>query len=125
MAGGAHRAPEKVSLRDHMMALLAAADLRHEQRYQAQEQAVRNALASIGARLDLLNESRATINDAVSRQVSSDKFDATIHAQNSKIEDLKEYVDKTSGGRAGALLGWQLLTGAALLGLALYAAFHR
>lgn len=123
MSKGRHRAEPGVSVLDHVMALLNALELRLEQRWQAQEAAVKAALVAIGARLDLLNESRGTISDTVAKQVTADRFDTKMKALDDKIADLTARVGSSEASKKGQLLGWQLVSGAALLGLALYAAF--
>ena len=50
-----------VTLRDHLDALWQERDRRLEERWRAQEDALRKALASMDRRLDLLNELRENV----------------------------------------------------------------
>jgi hypothetical protein len=139
-------AEERVSLKEHLLTLRQLdqdaerrfqdeRDLRYQQRFEAQraenaalqlasQRALDAALIAIQARLDLLNESRATISDVVAKQVSTEKFDTTISSMMDLIAALTARLNETRGRSAGLDMGWKILLGAGALALAIWGAFR-
>jgi hypothetical protein len=85
---------------------------RYEQRFQSSETALVNARDSINRRLDLLNELRQGV-----------ATEAEIKALTKVVDDLKDRINIRDGKSSGLSAGWAVLVGAAMLALAIFAAF--
>lgn len=100
------------TLREYLMALLAEADLRYQQRFDAQTKAVEAALLAakeavikaelaMEKRFDGVNEFRETLSDQAAQFVTLAQF-----------TELKERVDRSEGKSSGLNAGWGYLAGA-------------
>jgi uncharacterized membrane protein YfbV (UPF0208 family) len=123
-------AGRRVSLLDHIRALLAEMDLRYQQRFDAQGQALTAALlaaekavqtALIAAekavtkaetanekRFESVNEFRKTLSD----QTASFPSRVELQALADRVSDLATRLDKTEGRSTGLNAGWGYLVGA-------------
>lgn len=117
------------TLRKHVLTLLRQKDLRDEQRFQAQNQAINAALLAAkeaaaraetanDRRFDSVNEFRAALDDKTRSQVSSDRFESVVDAFNARLRELAARVDKTEGKSTGLNAGWSILVAAVLLAIA-------
>lgn len=127
------RGEQRVSLREHVLALLAEMDLRYQQRFDAQGQALTAALlaaekavqtALIAAekavakaetanekRFESVNEFRKTLSD----QTASFPSRVELQALADRVSDLATRMDKTEGRSTGIGASWGYLVGAVLL----------
>lgn len=117
--------PENVSLREHIYLLLQERDLRHQQRFEAQSQAISAALLAakeavdkaqvgIADRLAGMNEFRGALEDKTANQVSSDKFDSTVASLMERVDaatkttsDKIDALSKASNDKIEALASTQ------------------
>jgi hypothetical protein len=119
-----------------VLALLAEADLRYQQRFDAQntaldaarvaakegvttaliaaEKAVTKAEVATENRLTLLNELRSGV-------ATKEQMDALAE----RVSDAKERLDKLEGRATGFSASWAILVAATLVAIGVYAAFHR
>jgi hypothetical protein len=124
---------ERVTLLQHILALLGEMDLRYQQRFDAQGQALTAALlaaekavqtALIAAekavtkaetanekRFESVNEFRKTLSD----QTASFPSRVELQALADRVTDLATRMDKTEGRGVGLNAGWGYLVGAVLL----------
>jgi hypothetical protein len=122
-----------VDLRDHIVALLDQMDLRYQQRFDAQGQALTAALLSaekavqtalVAAekavakaevatekRFESVNEFRQTLSD----QTASFPSRIELQALAARVTDLATRMDKTEGKSTGLATGWGYLAGAVAL----------
>jgi len=113
-----------VPLKEHFEALLAAKDLKDQQRYDAQtdavtaalvaqqtavqaaqaaaEKAVNKAEAAAEKRFDAVNEFRGAYQDIIAQQMPRAEAEQRLQQLSDKIDELK---GSTRGG-VNALLGW-------------------
>jgi hypothetical protein len=139
---GAHREPT-LTLRDYFERLLAEMDLRYQQRFDAQgqaltaallaaekavqtaltaaEKAVTKAEAATEKRFEGVNEFRQALSD----QTSTFPSRAELDAVRERVADLSTRMDKNEGKGSGLDLGWKVLLGAVTLALGIWLAFHR
>lgn len=123
-----------VSLREHLLALMAEKDLRDQQRFDAQQQALTAALlaadtavraaqaaaekavakaeAATEKRFESVNEFRQSLSD----QTASFPSRVELQALADRVADLATRMDRTEGKSTGLNAGWGYLLGA--LGLA-------
>lgn len=109
------------TLKAHYDGRLAEMDLRYQQRYDAQRQALDAALlaaekavqtaltaaekavakaeTAAEKRFEAVNEFRGQLADQAATLVTRVEFNAATTAQNEKIEDLKTYRDQAGGAR--------------------------
>jgi len=92
---------ESIPLREHFEALLAAADLRYEQRFSATEGAISKAETSLDRRISLLNELRGGV-------ATREQLEAAVQ----RIEDLTGRLNRSEGRSGGIQQGWIVLVGA-------------
>lgn len=109
--------------RHHYDAMREGDNLRHEQRFVAQEKAVTNALASSKEavtkadtasekRFDSVNEFRQMVNDVVSRMMPRTEAESGMATNAEKIDALAARIDRTEGRSGGLSQGWGYLVGA-------------
>ena len=112
-----------VSWRDYVDALMAERDLRYQQRFEAQSQAIASALlaaekavtkadAATEKRFDGVNEFRRTLSDQAATFVTKTEFNA-----------LKERLDRTEGRSTGISAVWGVTIGAVGIIAAIVAIF--
>jgi len=128
-----NRTGEKITVLDHVIALLAEMDLRYQQRFDAQGQALTAALlaaekavqtALIAAekavakaetanekRFESVNEFRKTLSDQTATFPSRVELDALAD----RLRDLATRMDKTEGKSTGLNASWGYLIGAVAL----------
>jgi hypothetical protein len=130
-----------VPLREHFAALMAEKDVRDQQRFDAQaqalmaadravqtamvaaERAVAKAEAANEKRFESVNEFRKTLSD----QASSFPSRVELHALAERVTDLAARVDKTEGRSTGMSDGTRLLiqlAGLVVAAIGLYLALH-
>jgi hypothetical protein len=108
----------------------AERDLRYEQRFAAQQEALAEKKETTDARLDLLNESRQTIDDLVTRTMPRSETEGrftqidrrqTDHEQRvgEAFAAINKRLDTDAGHGAGLEKGWLLLGGAVALAAAI------
>jgi uncharacterized membrane protein YfbV (UPF0208 family) len=124
---------ERITVLDHLVALLAEMDLRYQQRFDAQGQALTAALlaaekavqtALIAAekavtkaetatekRFESVNEFRQTLSD----QTASFPSRVELQALADRVTDLATRMDKTEGRSTGLNAGWAYLLAAAAI----------
>jgi hypothetical protein len=131
-------ADELVSLKEHVLALIDLherstaqrfddRDIRFQQRFEAQTQAINAALLSTKEavvkaetaterRFENVNEFRQTLSDQATQFVTRTEFDAVRVAGEERIRDLTTRLDKAEGKSGGynAFYGW-MIAGAGLI----------
>jgi hypothetical protein len=137
------RGDGRISLREHVEALLEQKDIRDQQRFDAQGQALTAALlaqqtavtaAMVAAekavtkaevanekRFESVNEFRKTLSD----QTASFPSRVELQALADRVTDLATRMDKTEGRSSGFSASWAILIAAVTVAIGLYAAFHR
>jgi hypothetical protein len=109
-------------LRQHFNIMLAEIELRHEQRYASQQQAVLAALmaqekaitkAEIATekRLEALNELRGMVTDAQAMFASRNEMDISIAGLREALVEVKERLAQGAGKGSGYQASWTLLLG--------------
>lgn len=138
-----NRAGETITILDHVMALLAEMDLRYQQRFDAQGQALTAALlaaekavqtALIAAekavtkaevanekRFESVNEFRKTLSD----QTQSFPSRVELSALADRVADLATRLDKTEGKTTGKEAVWAYLIAAAAVAVAVVSLITR
>lgn len=121
----------RVKVLDHLLALLAEKDLRDQQRFDGQQQALTAALlaadtavraaqaaaekavakaeAATEKRFESVNEFRQTLTD----QAASFPSRVELQALADRVADLATRLDKTEGRSTGLNAGWGYVLGAA------------
>jgi hypothetical protein len=110
---------EPISLRQHVEALLEAMDLRYQQRFDAQKEAINAALLAAekavtkaematDKRFDSVNEFRQTLSDQSKTFFS--RVEAT--ALSDRLAAFSDRLNKSEGRGAGLSAGWGYLIGA-------------
>src|SRR5690349_17036591 len=89
------------SLRVHFESLLAADVLRQQQRFDAQERAVRDALAANEKRLDSVNEFRGQLKDQASTLFPRAEADARFHAMEQRLVRAESMQVRVAGRDEG------------------------
>ena len=134
------------TLREHLLAMIAANDLRYEQRFTASQQAIQlgfsaqksavdaalaaadraviKAETSAEKRFEAVNEFRSTLADQQRNLIPRSEVDVVVVAISEKIADLQKRVDAQQSERRGVQGGWGYAIGvigfvAMLMGLAL------
>lgn len=111
------------TLRDHVNQMMSAHDRRYEQRFNAQEQAVKDALlaakeAVIKAetatekRFEGVNEFRGQLADQARDLMPRKESEESTRVVNEKIADLNTRVGKAEAKSAGLNQAWGVLIGA-------------
>jgi hypothetical protein len=127
-----------VPLLDHILALLAAKDLRDEQRFEAQssaiaaallaaEKAVTKAETATERRFEGVNEFRQTLSDQAATFISRVEFEGQRDGSAERIRELTGRLDKIEGRSTGIGAGWAYLVGAvAVIGVlvTIFVALH-
>lgn len=132
-----------VSVLDHVLALLAEKDVRDQQRFDAQgqaltaallaaEKAVQTALIAAEKAVDKANtanekrfESVNEFRQALSDQTGTFPSRVELEALAARVSDLTDRVNRTEGRTTGFSTGWAVLVAAATLALGIYLAFHK
>jgi PBP1b-binding outer membrane lipoprotein LpoB len=126
-----NRAGEHITILDHVIALLAEMDLRYQQRFDAQGQALTAALlaaekavqtALIAAekavakaetanekRFESVNEFRKSLADQTANFLPRNEYGSAHQSLIDKLNDLAARVDKTEGRTSGLSDGTKLL----------------
>jgi phosphopantetheinyl transferase (holo-ACP synthase) len=126
----------RVSLKEYLEALLAEKDLRNQQRFDAQSQAIFAAFAAAKEavtkaeiatekRFESVNEFRAALTDQNARQVSLIQFEGLRDTLNERIASITGRLDRNDGKGMGLNAGWGYLVGAIGIGLAVAMFFVR
>jgi hypothetical protein len=97
------------SLHDHLVALLDEHDKRYMERFTAQEKAMIVALQAIDRRLEGMNELRSSLSYLSARQITREAADLRFSSLDTKIDDLKEYINQTKGRSSGSSAAWATL----------------
>ena len=108
----------EVSLREYFERLLREADLRYQQRFDAQQEALitaftiaREALAEAKAALvvgfEKLNEWRASLNDVMATRMSRQEFDSLHSAIADKVDANSSRLDRMEARSAGVGASWR------------------
>lgn len=102
----------KVTLLAHIMTVLDERNRRYEQRFEASQEALHTALMALEARLQGVNEFRATLSDQASTFATRDQVDALREA----VSALTGRIERAEGSRAGISTGWAVLIGVVSVG---------
>ena len=119
-----------------LIALIIERDLRHNQRFDAQEKAVAAALsaakeavekaeAAADKRFEAVNEFRGTLSDQARTFATRAELGAALKGLDDKIYELKARADIAGGRQAGLSSGWAILIGAVSLAGAILAMLWR
>ncbi len=111
------------TLRDHVEALLDAADKRYEQRFDAAENAVAKADAASEKRFDGVNEFRAALADQTASLIPRAEAETRLTVLNEKLSELgiemraavgtlRESQTNSAGRDHGISQSWLVLLGA-------------
>jgi hypothetical protein len=112
-----------VTLREYLEQRLREADLRHQQRYDAQREAISEALrsaeravakaeAASEKRFESVNEFRQTLADQSAGLLTRLEADARFRAHDEKIDALAARLDKSEGTSGGQKTMWGYVVGA-------------
>lgn len=96
------------TLHEHLVALAAESDRRHEQRFIGQERALALAVAGVNERLGGMNEFRAALSDQAATFVTR----AELKTMQTTIEALTSRLDRQEGSSKGMTAAWGILLGA-------------
>lgn len=114
---------EVINLKDYFETMIAEADKRYQQRFDAQSKAISDALqaaekavskaeVATEKRFESVNEFRKTLSDQtitlMPRAEASTRFDA----MSEKIDQLQRRIDKSEGAGGGLRQFWTYLIGA-------------
>lgn len=116
--------PDEVSLRVYLESLIASADQRYSQRFDAQEKAVTSALAAAkeavikaeiasDKRFEGVNEFRAALSDQQRTLMPRAEVEAINTAHEKEVFELKKRLDALAAERAGIKGGWGYAVGVA------------
>jgi hypothetical protein len=97
---------------DSLHDLMDERDRRYEQRFAAQEQAVKTAQMVIEGRLQGMNEWRETVEDVMGKAMPRPEVEARVHAVSEKLDAMNSRVDKGEGKGLGLAEMWAYLVGA-------------
>lgn len=132
-----------VSALAHVLALLAEMDLRYQQRFDAQgqaltaallaaEKAVQTALIAAEKAVDKANtanekrfESVNEFRQALTDQTGSFPSRVELEALAARVSDLTDRLNRAEGRTTGFSTGWAVLVAAVTLALGMYLAFHK
>jgi preprotein translocase subunit SecF len=116
------------SLREHFEALLAANDLRQQQRFDAQQQALRDALAANEKRLDGMNEIRGQLDSQartfMPRPEADQRFGA-MEQRIGKIEAMQTRVVGRGEGKSASTTALLAVVGLLIAVIGVIVAFFR
>jgi hypothetical protein len=96
---------EPVTLKEHILALLAQMDLRLTAAILAAKEAVSKAETATEKRFESVNEFRQTLSDQAKNFVSRIEYDALQR----QVTELKDRFNTTEGRTSGLSLGWGIL----------------
>ena len=111
------------TLHEHLDVRMADKDVRDQQRFDAQSQAIAAALqaakeavakaeTATEKRFESVNEFRAQLADLVARLLPRNEYDTAHQALIEKISDLASRIDRTEGKATGGRDLWGYLVGA-------------
>ncbi len=103
---------EVVSLREYFEQLLKEYDLRYQQRFDASQDGIKQALtaakeavvkaeAAMEKRFDNTNEWRRTYEDLATKKLSRDEYVTHHEALNEKVANLQKRIDVREGSSSG------------------------
>jgi hypothetical protein len=72
--------PQRVPILEYVLAVMNERDLRYQQRFDAQEEAIREYKSSSEKRLEGMNEFRGTVSDVIGKCITRDEARAQILA---------------------------------------------
>jgi len=124
------------TLHEHLSVRLAEKDQRDQQRFDAQSQAIKDALqaakeavakaeTATERRFESVNEFRAQLADLVARLLPRTEYDAAQKALIEKIDSVASRLDRAEGTKTGGRDLWGYLAGAAGLIVAVVALILR
>jgi len=122
------------TIKDYVIGIIDERDRRYEQRFEAQQTALKDALQAaekaVGAaltaadravakaeaaaerRFESVNEFRATLSDQASNLLPRAEADARFLNLGDKVESLAKSIDRGEGKSVGLNAGWVILLGA-------------
>lgn len=123
------------TIKEYFVALLDAQDKRNEQRFDAQEEAVRAALESAKQavqkaevasekRFDNTNEWRQSMNDRDARTPTRLEVDAKFETFATKLDAIASRLDKIEGRSSGFSAGYGYVIAAIMTAIAIYGLIH-
>ena len=90
-------------------------DRRYETIFRNSERSVELALSAIGARLDLLNESRQTISDLTADKPTRLEIEVQLHAIQERLDAITSWMHAHRGSGSGMSQMWGWVFGAVSL----------
>ena len=126
--------PERISLREHLEAIIAANDRRYEDRFTAASAAVTTAMtaakeavlkaeSATERRFESVNEFRNTLADQQRTFIARSEVDVLRQAMTEKVDGLTKTVDRLMAQRQGAASGWGWAVGVVGFVALIYAFF--
>lgn len=111
------------SLKEHVEALMNERDRRYEQRFQAQEAAVKAAIhsadranskaeAAMEKRFDGVNEFRQTLSDQAGQFITRQEVETMFKPLDSKVDENKDTLKEIVGRASGLHASWGYTVGA-------------
>lgn len=88
---------------------LKEANLRHQQRFEAQEKAIDKEASSNEKRFAAVNEFRGSLTDQAATFARKDQVDVQVKALDDKIGTLSGVVNSIAGRAAGATSTWSYI----------------
>ena len=108
-------APDEIwtleTLRIYMDRVFNERDLRYQQRFQASEDALKEARGALEKRLEGMNEFRSQLSDQAATFVPRREAEQAAGANSEKIAALTTRFDQQQGARVGLSSGWGYLVG--------------
>jgi hypothetical protein len=101
-----------VPLREHVEALALERDRRYEQRFQAQEEALRVERETHKREMAGVNELRGQLNDVIDTMAPKGETNIRISAVDAKVDEVIRAVAASAGRSTGLGAGWSYLLGA-------------
>ena len=112
------------TLREYLLSVITANDLRYAERFKAQAEAVSKAEVASEKRFDSVNEFRKTLSDQTATFATRADLDAAKELLSSKVDGLKTRADRGAGTIAGVGTSWGYLIGVAGFLTAVIALVH-
>lgn len=103
---------ETVSLREHFIALLDERELRYEQRFEAQQQAIAKAELAADHRAETANEIRGVMDDLTRQMMPRVEAVARFTMVEDKIDAINVAMSERAGTGAGVRTAWGWLIAA-------------
>ena len=102
---------EKISLREHIEALLDERDKRYEERFEAMQVAVQKAEAATEKRFESVNEFRSQLSDQ-SRTFMPRSESETLHNnEHLRLDGIEKRVEKMENVKQGGIQMWVIVVG--------------